>query len=578
MGQLPLSGLVLVSAVALAPWWTVSAVAGTGALSIEPIGVVTFGRVLFVMVGIALSLDLVRSRKLPLTRFALLFAALLITLLGWVAINGSVWGCLSCEGSFGGFTDMVAAALLALAVLILHPRMAQPVLLAIVCACVFGAVLAVAGTGEFGGSLPAVTSDGRLAGPYGNANFLAFAIAPGIPILLALSPQWRLSIRLAALACCAILGVTLVLTYSRGGLITTGVAAVAVVVLQMPARRRLAVATALIVLLAGGGALAYPTLRNERLENLPDPFSYSELRHSIDRSGWDGTIQGLIPGGPSVLANRAQGTVLSVSPLLSQAGVSYPWGVATPDTSYTLQFQIRTSAPSLLRVGLEDNLLGNSPASRTVPTGPDWRTVELIWTPSARSPDARLYVWRPRGRGSFELRDVSILAIAPSGSSVSKSIRTTLLGSGSRREQRRIRVLAESGERYYIPSRWKGARLAVTAFFDDPLIGIGWEEFPELSNQRLAFGHLPTHNEYLRFAAELGILGLLLLVSIACITALALWSIPRGPLHRALAGTLIAGGLSILFVNGLVAPAAGGWLAIACAAAVASSRCAHAPS
>jgi len=576
--RLPFSGAVLVAVIAVEPLWTLSRVSGGGGVVVEPFGVITLGRVLFAVVALALVVDLIRRREFGLSRLAFLFILLLATLEVWVAINGSIWGCLSCEGSFGGLTDVVVAGLLALAVLILHPGMKGPVLLAIAGACVFGAILAVGGAGEFVSGVPAVSWDGRLAGPYGNANFLAFAIAPGIPLLLALSAGRAVSIRLVALALCAFLAVTLVLTYSRGGLIAAGVAAAVVTILQIPARRRLALGSALVVLLGGGAALAYPALRDERLENQPATAAPSELRRAIDHSGWDGTMQGLIPGGPSLLANRAQKTVLRVTPTSLQSGVSYPWGIARSNTSYTLRFQVRTSTPSALAVGLEDNLLGNGPVIRAVPAGRRWRSIELTWNPTARSPDARFYVWRLRGRDAFELRNVSIAAIGPTGRSTTKRINTVLLGSNYRREQRRLRALAGSNERYYVQSRWRGARLAVTAFLDQPLRGIGWEEFPELSNRRLPFGHLPTHNEYLRFAAELGLFGFLLLAGIATTVLVAVRSGPRGRLHLAVVGALIAGGLSVLFVNGLVAPAAGGWLAIVCAVAVASSSYARARS
>jgi O-Antigen ligase len=569
--DLPLSGVVLVIAIAVEPLWTVSRVPGRGTIFVEPFGAITLGRVLFAGVALALVVDLIRRRESGLSRLAPLFVALLVGLEVWVAINGSVWGCLSCEGGFGGLTDMVVAGLLALAVLILHPGMNAPVLLAIACACVFGALLAVVGAGEFVSGVPAVSWDGRLAGPYGNANFLAFAIAPGIPLLLALSAGRTISIRIAALALCAFLAATLVLTYSRGGLIAAGVAATAVTILQLPTRGRLALGSALVVLVGGGAALAYPVLKEQRLENQPATPTLSELRRAIDHSGWDGTVQGLIPTGPSSLENRARKTVLHVTPASPRSGVSYPWGIARRDTSYRLQMQIRTPAPSVVRVGLEDNLLGNAPVLRAVPVGRDWRSIELTWTPSARSPDARLYVWRPRGRDPFELRNVSIAATGPNGSPTTKRINTVLLGSNYRREQRRLRVLAGRNERYYVKSRWKGARLAVTAFLDHPLRGIGWEEFPKLSAHRLPFGELPTHNEYLRFAAELGIVGFVLLMGIGGTALVALRGVPPGPVHLALVGALITGGLSILFVNGLVAPAAGGWLAIACAVAVASS-------
>ena len=90
-----------------------------------------------------------------------------------------------------------------------------------------------------------------------------------------------------------------------------------------------------------------------------------------------------------------------------------------------------------------------------------------------------------------------------------------------------------------------------------------------LSNRKLPFGPLPTHDEYLRFAAETGILGLFLLLALAACAVIGVRRIRVEATRAALAGTLLAGAVSLLFVNGLVAPGAGAWVGIAGASAVA---------
>jgi hypothetical protein len=263
--------------------------------------------------------------------------------------------------------------------------------------------------------------------------------------------------------------------------------------------------------------------------------------------------------------------VLRVKPTVPLAGVSYPWGVATPDTRYTLRLQLRAPGRGVLRIGLEDNFTGAaSVISGPIRVGPRGRRASLTWRPDSRAPDARLYVWRPNGDKPFEVRNIAIVAVGPDGRAHARSISPVLLGSQYPREQERLRAISGADERYFIPSRSKGVRLAVRAFLEQPVHGLGWEQFPAFAQRRARFGALPTHNEYLRFAAELGLPGFLLLLALGATALAGLRSVPAGPTRMALVGAFIAGVVSLLFVNGLVAPASGAWLCIACGVAVAA--------
>jgi O-antigen ligase len=118
------------------------------------------------------------------------------------------------------------------------------------------------------------------------------------------------------------------------------------------------------------------------------------------------------------------------------------------------------------------------------------------------------------------------------------------------------------GEARNIDTRRAGVELGVQTFWSSPLLGIGWERFPRYAAARRDFGAIPTHNEYVRFAAELGAPGAVLLLLIAVAASLGVRHHPRGPLRWGTLGLLVAGGVGLLFVNGLVFPAASAPLAV----------------
>jgi O-antigen ligase len=97
------------------------------------------------------------------------------------------------------------------------------------------------------------------------------------------------------------------------------------------------------------------------------------------------------------------------------------------------------------------------------------------------------------------------------------------------------------------------------------LRGIGWERFPTYAARRSGVGPIATHDEYLRFAAELGVPGVAVLVLLGISVLWALVKVWTRELAPALAGTLLAAAICLGFANLLETPDAS--LAIATAAA-----------
>jgi hypothetical protein len=322
-------------------------------------------------------------------------------------------------------------------------------------------------------------------------------------------------------------------------------------------------------------------IQKVRLERNRGPdIERAQLYRSLDHSGWDATAQGFISGQAAHMSNDAARNMLLVQSNVPRTGVSHRFGTADPDFTYTLSFSARSTrrTTARLRFALEDNFERNGPVWTESSIGRSWRRYSLSWRPSARSPDARLYVWQPEAPVAFAIRDVRIVARSGGGErSRTHHIGVRLLGSGYTAEQRQLREITGASERYYVESRSRGARLALSAFADEPIHGIGWERFTSLSLRRLPFGPLPTHDEYLRFLAELGIGGLVLLLVLGGAAFAALRSQPPGRLRTATTGALTGAAVSLLFINGLVVPSAGLWVVVVCCVAVAGAAARRAP-
>ncbi len=557
------SGAVLLITAFSGPVWNV-------VLLDLPTVSLTVGRGLIVLALMLLALDARRTPS-PLPRIApavgLLLAALGL-LWAWTVVSTVSWGC-DCSGDVAGFSELIAVVALVALLATYEPRLCLALLLAVIGGAVLAAVLTLAGVGGLspGAQNPSPAID-RLSGPYGNPNFLAFAVACSVPAAIAV---WRLvpaAVRFVFGTSLALVATVLVLTFSRGGLLAVAAGAALVLVLGQPrgsgARRRtvagIAVAGAVM-------ALAYPSFADLRrdantrtVETAPAP----------DRSGWDARTQGLIPGRPTEMRNRGP-RVLEVSSEGPGRGVSHPLPPVPLGGAQELHFDARAVAGAgPLRFGLEDNLLGNGPVQRTAAIDGRWQTLRVRWKPTAESPSPRLYVWAPEAGAGFQIRDIVTVYTSSGGGVTSTPIATALQGA--------VDVSPEEAraaqEKRDVDSRLFGAELALDAFASQPVRGIGWGDFPRYATahaERDEFRGLPTHNEYLRFLAELGIIGAALLALVGIAVARAFWRRPLDVLGVALLGMLVTGAVGLAFVNGLavvaIASPLGFAAALACARA-----------
>jgi hypothetical protein len=195
--------------------------------------------------------------------------------------------------------------------------------------------------------------------------------------------------------------------------------------------------------------------------------------------------------------------------------------------------------------GMEDNLRANGPSVASVLLSPSWQPLTLMWRPPALSPDARLYFWT-MGPARFELRGIRLTNL---GSGAVRPVTTRLRG----RFHNLRRALAER-ERRFIQSREGAARIAWHAFVTHPAFGVGWERFPAYAASRSGVGQIASHDDYLRFAAELGIPGLLALL---CLCLAVGWAALRARSARwapAALGVLAAGAVDVAFANILSVP------------------------
>ncbi len=514
----------------------------------------TVGRILILTLALVAVAEVLRGpRRAPhpggrVRAAGVLMAALLV----WVAVSAAAWGC-GCSGELAGLAEMVAVVALAFAVASLEPRVVVPLLASVVFGVLLAAALSVIGAGW--GSAPADPGR-RLAGPLGNPNYTAFALALAFPAAMTLVRMGSGLTRWAAAAALALVAVAALLTLSRGGAIALVAGALATVIpdVARSGRHRKAVAVVAGVLVAG--AAAYPFFAGERrAAEVSEP---SEHLKYVDVTGWDRAERGtLIRSGPSGIRN-AGSDVLEVLPAAPGQGASYRWGRATAGRSYELVLEARASAQTRVAFGLEDDQLGLGTESVTRTLDGSWRPIRVRWVPTADARYARLYAWTPGSATPFELRAVQIRAAA----APTRPIVVPLALRGSQFEQERRRRIRDERSRD-LGSRRTAARLALEAFASSPVIGIGWGDFLAYSDIHAAYGRLATHDEYLRFVAELGLVGAVLLAALMFVIAGAARRMPPGLASAGIRGMLVAGAVGLIFVNGLVASQAALGLALA---------------
>jgi O-antigen ligase len=496
-------------------------------------------------------------RRRLLTGPGLLLVLALAMITVFVAISSSTLGC-RCGGSADGLFEVEAWLALSFAVTLIDPGSSVPLLGAAALGCFVAAVLALAGVHA---ASEMDLGNSRLAGTYGNSNYFAAALALGLPLIVAATWQSRAPvIRAAALVTGLTVSVALVLSYSRSGILAAAAGVAVTVVLLAPARRRLVLAAGLLAIAGAAGWLIYPTFaRNRTRADLGHPIANYR---ATDVTGWTRVATGPIGNGPSQLSN-AGADVLRVVAMRGGEGVSFPLGVAPLAGKLRLQFDVRALGRRLaFRYGMEDNLTGNGPAYGKATVGGSWSGQRITWRPALVARHAQAYFW-VNSPGSFELRR---LFVSRNGGPPTP-LPGRLLGPPDD-VQRQVRQI----EQRYINSRTSAARIAVSAFVHNPVFGIGWEQFPVYASTRSGFGAIASHDEYLRFAAELGLPGLLAIGLLCIAAAWAAFGTRANRLGVALAGLLVAGAIDLGFGNLLEAPNVVLPLATAIGVAVAISQ------
>jgi hypothetical protein len=219
--------------------------------------------------------------------------------------------------------------------------------------------------------------------------------------------------------------------------------------------------------------------------------------------------------------------------------------VAPLGGSLGLRFDVRAlSGPLTFRYGMEDNLTGNGPAYGKVTAGRNWSALSITWHPELVARNARAYFW-VTAPGSFELRR---LYVSRNGG-LPAALPVRLLG-----PPHDLNSKLNQLEQRFIDSRTGAARIALSAFAHHPLFGIGWGKFAVYSSTRSGVGAIASHDEYVRFAAELGLPGLVAIALLFVAGAWAAFEARVSGLGVALAGLLVAGAIDLGFGDVLEAP------------------------
>ncbi len=534
------------------------------------VGPLTLGRAVALSFAALLAIDLFRLRpqRVKFETATILLAAAYVGLFGWIFLNTLAWGC-NCDGKLGGFAEFALVGMLALGAISFEPRLRGLAILASLCGLALATALALLGVGSINsGTVDLSQTGGRLSGTYGNANELGFALALGFPIVLAYLPGAGRRARFALGATFLAFAAALVLTYSRGGIIAAAFGAVAVALwLARGSRRRVA------IILAGAGAavlvaaVLYSVFERERqaasFASVPATLKPLDQR---DLSGWDSRALGPIPRGPSRLSNQPSGFAIRAS--RGGEGVSFRWGEASAGGTYTLRFRARAEGAVHLpfSYALGDAVQAGIGRLQVGKLGPRWERFSLVWHPRLRAPHAMLYVWQRGQPSTFALTDVSVVAHARGRPTRVVAVSGRLEGS----IYDHLTAAASHEENRYIRSRLAAARLALRAFGSEPLRGIGWGTFPTYSSEHLNYGQLAAHDEYLAFAAEVGLVGVLLLCLLIGAVVIGARRLGPGRAETAAIGVLAAGAAGLVFVEALPIPQLS--IPLALAAAVVCGR------
>jgi O-antigen ligase len=510
------------------------------------------GRLMLVAVALGIAVDLVPVRgriDRPAWAMAALMAAL-GALAGWTVLNALLFGCL-CGGAAQGFVELVMLTGLAGLVGLYAP---QRWLLAIFGAAVAGVsaggLLALVGVRDLHAAVYHPSgSISRLEGVYGNPNSLGYALGLALPASAAFvvrAAGWR---RWAAVAVTALLGGLLFATYSRGSLLaaTAGVAVAVAVALPRRPPRSVVIAVGVGVPLLAAAFVVSPFYKSKRLQA---DFGAAQVQNAsaIDRSGWSTAAVGPVRLGGAQLSNPSASTDLVVQARRAGQGAAYALGQAFGDARSTWAFSVvavGSATPVSVRWAVVDDH-GETLDRGLVHADARARDVTARFT-SRLDRRYLTFLWT-EAPGAFRISRVHVTErrIGEQQTSV-RPVPTRLLGSSAG-------VLADH-ERDYEGSRRAALRMALEAFATHPVQGLGLRQFPTYAARHGRFGELATHNTYTQVLSELGLIGALLFLVAATIVVLSLWRGRPPPLLGAmLAGTVVAGTVNLVFINGLAAP------------------------
>ena len=528
-------------------------------------GPVTVGRLAALAFGTMLMIDLVLERpvRFRLDLPSLLLIAGYVGMTAWIYVNKAAWGC-NCYGKAGGFVEFAAIGLLSLVAIGFEPRLRSLALLAALSGLVLAALLALAGVGAINSSTVDLTrTGGRLSGTFGNANELGFAVALGLVIALGyLRVAARGLTRIALGAATVVLVVTLALTYSRGAILAAGVGVLALALeWAWGSRRRVRLVLGGAVILVALGAILYSVFAKTReeasFESVPPSLSGLSQR---DESGWDRRHRGR-----SRTAHRGSPTTVRLSSFAAptpgrasaSAGVKRaPVGRTQFDPGQdggrpaSVQARPRRRDPIRLRGGSLRH-----PRTRMAPV------LALVATSDQVSPCLPLHVAARRSR------DIRIPGRAHPGRSTgwggarhratAQARGLDLWAAGQHRDQGRKAISAIAARRG--PGDDRCLRLPAFA-------GIGWATFPAYTATHLNYGQLAAHDQYLAVAAELGVVGLILLGLLIAAVAIGARNRWPGPADTAAFAVVITTAAGMFFVEPLPVPQTS--IPIALAAAV----------
>lgn len=533
--------------------WALAITAAAGPLWPTWIGVqqLQVGRLLVVLVAIGVAFDLLAGRARPMRpRWAAAWLLLAVgALVAWTGLSAATRGCF-CGGAPQGQLDaLLLLAVASVVMLYAPPRLALVVVACSVAGIAVAGLLALGDIRDLHANVytPSASSD-RLEGVYGNPNYLGYALALAVPatavgtVLLRGPRRWITA--LVGALCLALL----VDTYSRGALLSAGVGGGAALLLTIRwlRRPRTLIATAVAIPLLLGALIASPFYRDQRVK--ADFGSRVDNVARVDYSGWDTNTVGPIhvaggrlsnPPGTKVLRLTAdtafQGAKQTFSRAFTQGRWTWTLDVSSPAEARRayLHWQVRRDAGPAAATGRVAVGAGRDPGPIAITY--DGRPAEwlylVLWVDRPTVVDIQSLVTQGQGDEPAEHRTVGLRLL---GTSV---------------------AALHDVEGEYVESRTTALRLAGRAFRSSPVLGIGMGAFPVYADEHADFGKLPTHNAYAQVAAELGAVGIALLLVTAAAFVLAIVRGRHPPALRAFAvATAICGAANLVFINGLSAP------------------------